>query len=129
MVTKEDLLKWAEEESNIYFGGAKPIYSIMLFEYPNQEYVFPNGGNSGFPDFGANSELGFYHSLPEAIDAMNNNALDMRENIYNAGFILCKFPGLYNSAGTNVRMYFVWDDDKQGFYQQEEPEIFKHIAC
>jgi len=128
MTTKEDLLKWVEEESNMYFGGAKPIYSIMLFEYPNKEYMFPKGSNSGFPDLGANSELGFYYSLSEAIDVMNNNALDMRECVYNAGFILCKFPGLYNFAGSNVRMYFVWDDDKQGFYQQEEPEIFKHVA-
>lgn len=128
MTTKEDLLELVDKESSIFYGGAKPIYSIMLFEYPEREYVFPSGVNSGFPDLGANNEFGFYYSLSEAIDAMNKNSADIRETIYNAGFILCRFPGLYNSAGTNVRMYFVWDDDKKGFYQQEEPEIFKHIG-
>ena len=128
MVTRESLLTWVEKESNIYFGGEKPIYSILLFEYPDKQYMYEDGKESGFPDLGANNEIGYYHSLEHAIDAMNVNNLDMREETYNAGFILCRFPGLYNSVGHLARMYFVWNDDEGGFFQAEEPEIFEHMV-
>lgn len=129
MTTKEFLLKWVDKESDMYFGGAKPIYAISLFEYPDREYTWNDGTKSGLPDFGCDMEVGYFYSLEEAIEAMNTNSMDMRECVYNAGFILCRFPGLYNNvAGREARMYFVWNDDEGGFFQAEEPEIFEHMA-
>lgn len=109
-------------------GDQSPIFSIMVFENPNKGIVYPNGKYSGFPDVGASSYIGFYYDIDTAIAALNENWGDMREFVYNAAFILCTFPGLYESSGKSERMYFVWDDKRKGFFQKEEPEIFAHIA-
>lgn len=110
----------------------RPVYCIMLFENPDKELVYTNPGTpdkpSGFPDTGSSEDVGFFHSLKDAIEALETNMFDMREGIYNAGFILAHFQGIYETAGTNERMYFVWDDEKQGFVQKEEPAIFAHVA-
>lgn len=123
MTTRESINRVIEDRD-----GARPIFRIMVFEHPCKEHVYPTGKHSGFPYLGASDEVGFYYDLDDAIRAMNENWGDIREYTYNAGFILCQFPGLYQSSGLDERMYFVWDEDKEGFFQQEEPEIFKHVA-
>lgn len=126
MTTKESLNKYIEyEKSN---GSGNPIFIIMMFQYSNKELIYQSGKHSGFPDLGSSADMGFYYDLDDAIITMNENAGDIRETIYDAGFILCHFPGLYQAAGTDQRMYFVWDKNKQGYFQQEEPEIFKYVA-
>lgn len=130
MTTKEDLLAYVKNEMELRNNNpeAKPIFVLCLFENADKELVSKYGNNLGWPDRGRSFEPGFYYSLDWAIEAMNQDAGDIRETCYNAGFILCRFPGLYNSATTNARMYFVWDNEKQGFFQQEEPAIFAYIA-
>lgn len=133
MTTKEELLQYvrSEKERRGNRPGDDPIYRLFLFEKPDSELIYHIGEKdrpSGFPDTGSSSEPGFYYDLDHAIEAMNENACDIRETCYKAGFILCQFQGLYNPCCTEQRMYFLWDDTKQGYYQTEEPAIFAHIA-
>ena len=133
MTTKQDMLRYVNAE-RIRRGnkdGDIPIFRLFLFEKPNEEKVYENNGKeyySGFPDLGASCEPGFYDNLNDAIAAMNENVCDIREAVFNAGFILCHFQGVYNPCITSARMYFVWDETKKGFYQKEEPKLFHHIA-
>lgn len=119
------IAKEAEKRSEPY---NKPIFEIMLFEKPNEEVIYPTGKHSGFPDMGTTDIPGFFYDLPDAIRAMHENLCDIKETVYDAGFILCHFPGFYNAAGKDMRMYFVWDKERQGYFEQEEPKIFAHIA-
>ena len=129
MTTKEDVLAYVtEQQKQVHLTSYRPIYAIFMIEHADKELVYPNGKHSGFPDMGASSEIGFYHSIDSAINALESNACDLRETIYDAGFILCRFPGLYDSSPTEARMYFVWDDDEECYIQKEEPLIFKHIG-
>ena len=108
--------------------GQPPIYEIYLLDNAAKEYIIPHGKPTGWPDTSGES-VGFYYELESAVDALHENRLDMRDGgVFNAAFILCKFPGLYNSAGEDMRLYFLWDEAKDGFWEAEEPEIFKHVA-
>ena len=107
--------------------GQQPIYQIYLLKEPAKELMLNDGRSTGWPDTSGES-VGFYYELESAIDALHHNVLDIQDGIYKAAFILCKFPGLYNSASDNLRQYFVWDENKNGFWEADEPEIFDHIA-
>lgn len=123
-------VKWYQEKYKDKYGNIpNPIFEIMLFEYPNKEMTYPtSNGNvrSGWPDTGCVANMGFYYELDTAIQAMNENWCDIQETCYYAGFILCRFPGLYYAATS--RMYFLWDEEKKGFFEAEEPKIFAHVA-
>ena len=105
------------------------IYEIMMCSNSGADtIIYESGKDSGFPDLGACSTVGFYHELENAIDAMHENGCDIRECVYNYGFVLKRRPGLYNLCGQYERIYFKWDEDRQGFYEAEEPERLKIIA-
>lgn len=110
----------------------KPIYVILLFEDLKELKSKRTGENLGFPDLSGCQEMGFYYTFEEAKEDMNGNALDIRECCFNYGFILKHYPGVYNDStfgGThNDRWFFKWDDEKHGFYETEEPDIFKHVG-
>lgn len=108
--------------------GKHPIYEILLFEHPNKEMIGKSGKHLGWPDTGAENNVGFYYDLDDAIEAMHTNCCDIQERVYRAGFILCRREGLYSCVGHENRMYFLWDDTRGGFYETEEPHIFWHIA-
>ena len=123
-------IKWYQEKYKDKSDNApNPIFEIMLFEYPDKEIIYhkPEGDVlSSLPDTGCVNHVGFYYELDTAIQAMNENWGDIQETCYHAGFILCRFPGLYQA--TIHRIYFLWDEEKKGFFEADEPEIFKHIA-
>ena len=127
-----DYVKWYQEKYKYKNGNtSNPIFEIMVFEYPDKELIYhkPEGEvHSGYPDTGCVNHVGFYYELDTAIQAMNENWCDIQETVYHAGFILCRFPGLYNSALTEHRLYFLWDEEKKGFFEAEEPKIFEHVA-
>lgn len=125
MTTKEQMLEYAAHEKERH-EGAIPIYEIMMVEYPDKELMLANKKPSGWPDTGASFTAGFYYDLDDAVEAVENNACDIRECLYNGAFILMRFPGLYNSVDSTNRMYFVWEDDK--YVQKDEPKIFAHIV-
>ena len=128
----QDYIKWYQEKYT-YKNGTKPIpiFEIAVFEYPDKELIYhkPEGEvHSGLPDTGCMDHMGFYYDLDTAIKAMNENWADIQETIYHAGFILCRFPGLYNCTLTEHRMYFLWNKERKGFFEAEEPKIFEHVA-
>ena len=127
MTTKKDIYDHITWFKNHYKCNENPIFEIVLFEKPNSEMMY-DGKPSGFPDTGCIDHPGFYYELCTAIQAMNENWCDIQDHAFYAGFILCHFPGMYECATTEQRMYFIWDKEKQGFFQTEEPEIFKYIA-
>ena len=128
----QNYIKWYQEKYKDLKGNSPiPLFEIMLFKYSNKELIYhkPEGDiHSGWPDTGGENYMGFYYELDTAIQAMNENWCDIQETCFSAGFILCRFPGLYNSALSNHRMYFLWDEEKKGFFEADEPAIFKHVA-
>ena len=128
----QDYIKWYQEKYT-QKNGTKPIpiFEIMVFEHPNKEITYMRLGNvicSGYPDTGGENHMGFYYKLDTAIKAMNENWADIQEHCFHAGFILCRFPGLYQSVIKEARMYFLWDEERKGFFEAEEPKIFEHVA-
>ena len=126
MITKNDLLTRAEEKAQRYGDPsiAIPIFEILVFEHPDQQVMYGDKP-SGWPDLGASRTMGFYHDLDDAIESLNWNNLDIQERLYHAAFILMKLPGLYNEASRFERMYFLWDENRGGFFQAEEPKLFR----
>lgn len=124
-MTKKQLLEYAKEQTAI--RGEPPIYEIMVFENPNTEQIGSNGKTCGIPDLGESAFMGFYYRLEDAIMAMYRNHAYMYQDRYLAGFVLCKFPGMEGAAGSEARMYFLWDDEQHGFLPKEEPAIFMQM--
>lgn len=115
-----------EIRQNIEKRKQTPIFEIFMVENKDKELVYKNGKHSGLPDMGCTDTAGFFLDLNDAVRIAENNIGDLRETVYDAAFILCRFPGLYQSVTEEFRMYFVWDGER--FVQTEEPKIFKHIA-
>ena len=112
------------------YGSQIPIFEIVLFTHPCKEMMFIRDGKeipSGYPDANLNN-MGFFFDLDDAVQAMHENWLDIQETCFHAGFILCRFPGLYESSGEDARIYYIWNEDKQGFFEADEPELFHHVA-
>lgn len=127
---KQKIEQWIQRYGGPRFENQKPIFRIMLFTHPDKELMFIKDGEeipSGWPDIDGN-DMGFYYELDTAIDAMHGNWLDIQETVFHAGFILCTFPGLYERSGKDARIYFLWDEEREGFFEAEEPEIFRHVA-
>lgn len=118
MITSTDLLAYAKEKMSERGSGKydKPIYQIILYEHS------ANADDYWGYDFGCDDCPGYFHELSDAINAMNCNLGDMNEGVFNAGYIICRFQGLYSLAVPKARMYFEWDEERQGFFQKEEPE-------
>lgn len=108
----------------------EPIFAIMLFSKPgNKDVIFPGETHSGIPDLGSTSYPGFYHNEADAIRAMHENMGDIRECSYDYGFVLKHEPGMYgNCASKDDRTYFVWDDERDGFYEAEEPTLLEKFG-
>lgn len=129
MTTAESIKKYVQEMQGQAGSSPEPIYSIFMMQNRGRELVYPDGRRSGFPDTGSVMDAGFYNVLDDAIQAVEENSCDIREFTYNSAFVLTHFPGVYNnSCGKEGRMYFEWDEDKEGYVQKEEPEIFGHVA-
>ena len=130
MTNQEFLEMYAKEHTDKHGKEFAPIYEMYLISHACKEVFVEKDGESvpsGMPDTsGAN--MGFYYELDTAMLAMNENWCDIHERCYEAGFILCRFPGLYNSVSPWLRIYFLWDEDRCGFFEADEPELFAHVA-
>ena len=119
----------SEEAGKRALSESAPIYEIMMMEkLGDTSEMLRDGRPSGFPDTGCTASMGFYHSLDDAYDAIVANACDIRETVYDAAFLFCRFPGLYCPVDSGWRMYFVFDNDTKEYKQQEEPKLFAHLA-
>ena len=126
MIKETDYSKKLEEK------GVKPIYVLRLMEKSGTEqYIYKKNGitkESGFPDEGSVHLPAFYYDYEDAVKAMHENVADIRECVYSYGLIIRLYPGAYMTAHIDDRTYFKWDDDKQGFYEAEEPELLRILA-
>lgn len=83
-----------------------------------------DGKSLSFLDFGATMTAGFYHNIDDAVATIEENVCDIWETVYDAAFMLCRLPDVYQCADRNMRMYFKFDIDKKKYVQEEEPKIF-----
>lgn len=100
----------------------KPIYRILLFS------KIPTLDERGWPDCGTQDDVGFYYEYETAVRAMHENWSDIREYMFEAGFILTHYPGLYETATSENRTYFEWNEERGGFFEKEEPDCFEHFS-
>lgn len=137
MVTKEEILNNVKTITDkVADPEYKPVFTILMVEKADEELIYHQSTTagekkdvrSGFPDTGDTFDVGFYHNVDDAIEALASNCCDIQEGIYQAGFILCRFPGVYPVVSSGMRMYFRWNAEEGKFVQAEEPSIFAHIA-
>ena len=105
------------------------IYCIYLTENPYAKLVDCLGRELDSP--GCHLEfIGYYESYEEAVEVMHNKLFDENyEEGMNGGFIANREPGRTGGCCVpNNRTFFLWDPEKEGFYEATEPEIFKYIA-
>lgn len=131
MMTPTKLTEFVERQMSKGFD--KPIYLVMLFNGGAKEAVFPAGTPkagkpTGFPDITDKYCPAFYYSMNAAIQAVTENICDIRENIYNEAFVLCRFQGMYSYAGPHERLYYTWDSSLKKFVLAEEPELLQRVA-
>ena len=81
---------------------------------------------TGFPAIGNTRTFGFYTDPETAFNAVENNALDIMECIYNYMKNEKIEEGLY--MPTNIRWLFKWNEKKEKFVPTEEPEFLKHFV-
>lgn len=100
----------------------KPIYRIVMQEKSGADTI------KGWPDTGCQADMGFYYEKAKAINAMHENLSDIRERIYDYGYVIEQYPGLYHTPSYHSRIYFKWDEKRRGFYEAEEPEKMRILS-
>lgn len=104
------------------------IYCIYLTKNPYEKLLTYRGEELDTP--GCHLEfIGYYESYEDAARAMHAH---LEEEHYqegkHGGFIVNRTPGLYSWCTNDHRTFFLWDPDKKGFFEAEEPEIWKYVA-
>lgn len=129
MTTVECLKEYVKNQLTKRNSGPNhmPVYEIILFEHPDKkEYHEKNGKHTGFwsPDLGIVSKPGFYYDLDAAVKTMHENAWDIHSPILRAGFVISRFPGVFQTMGREGRIYFLWNEEKKGYFEADEPDTF-----
>ena len=130
MTKREDLLKFAEEWKKSNPKSQKLQYIIYTLEDPfgRAVYYVPRLGKTiTFPSPGIVEEASFYgmhEDLDQAIKFLNENQAAVQDGCFFGAFILLKIRGIAPFNTPETRMFFLWDEEKQGFFQEEEPEAF-----
>lgn len=107
----------------------KPIFEICMVQYANKQMTGIDGSGLGLPRLGNVSSIGFFYDILDAVDALHQNIYDFRaDGGYECGFVLVRYQGIYSSVIDSERMFFMWDEDRQGYYEAEEPELLNIIA-
>lgn len=107
-----------------------PIYQILMIEKPDSELYLNDGRPMGLPDFGDTRDVGFFYELETAVQALNENWGDVQDGgIYHAAYILKHEPGIYPAAykEDEDRWYFLWDQEKQGYFQAKQPKLHGRV--
>lgn len=99
----------------------KPIYDIVMV---SDDQV--NKDEDGYY-VKRTRHVGFYHSWPEALIAVKENRMDIREgDTYNFAYIITRYPGLYD-AGIE-RTFFKWHKESNSFVETEEPATLRDFG-
>ena len=111
---REKILRY-KRYRDLAYGGGDPIYTIITLKgVPGLCY-----------DLDSIEYDGFYHNLDDAVCAMHLNVCDLHNGDRDFGFVICEFPGIVSDSDPEGRIFFVWDNIKDGFYEAEEPQFFK----
>lgn len=104
------------------------IYCIYLTKNPYEKLLTYRGEELDIP--GCHLEfIGYYESYEDAAKAMHVSLEDEHyQEGKHGGFIVNRKPGITGFCDASERTFFLWNPDREGFYEAEEPEIFKYIA-
>ena len=85
------------------------------------------------PSFGQTRCIGFFHELEIAIEAVEDNAMDMNEcGYYHYALIEKVGPGFYNLAyigAEDHEIWFSWHNDQHKYIRCEKPDHYKRTVC
>lgn len=102
-----------------------PIYTITMVEKIEDIYL-EDGRAIGFPEFGDTYMAGFYYTKQFAIEALYKNIADIKDYVYDYAVIEKYEPCVLSCSSEAV--WFKWDEEKEGFFEIETPELCKHIC-
>lgn len=80
-----------------------------------------------FANTGDTRTWGFYSEKNDAVQSLHENRTDMREYCYDYAVIEEYEEGISNDTGE--RQWFKWDEERQGYFEIDEPEGVKYICC
>lgn len=80
-----------------------------------------------WPDNGECRTWGFYRDKEVAIKALHENWTDIREDLYDYAVIEEYEEGICNYMLN--RQWFEWNEELGGYYEIDEPDCVKYIAC
>ena len=133
MTSREQLLAYAEDWKKHNPKSKDPMFVIFTIEHPYSKvtYNVPWLGHPvTFPSPGVVEDASFYNvfqNLDEAIEFLNQNQMAVQDGCFFDAFILMKIPGIAPFNTPDTRMFFRWNGKKQGFFQEEEPEIYNKL--
>ena len=133
MTSRVQLLACAEEWMKCNPTSGKPIYWIYTVDYPDRKaefYVPWLGRTVAFPASGVIESASFYtihRELDKAVRFLNTNDMAVQDGCFSGAFILLGFPEIPPFNTTETRMFFRWDEERRGFFHDEEPEVFRGI--
>lgn len=77
-------------------------------------------------EIGASRTFGFTDTFEKAEHYLNNNTCDMYERFYRYAFVEEMYPAIHPVVEN--RWFYVWNNERNGFFRQEEPEVFRHYC-
>ena len=82
-------------------------------------------GEHGWPNFGSTRTFGYYMDKDAALEAVKNNALDIRETIYDYMIVEEVEEGLYQPS---MKRWFFKAKDNDTFEEINEPSFLRHFV-
>ena len=95
------------------------MYFITVFEK-----IEPS--ETMFAEFGCKRTWGYYPEYEMAANTLRNNVTDLCEGCYKYAVIEKIGAGI--CAICEGRQWFVWDKEKHGYIEMDEPECVKHLV-
>lgn len=77
----------------------------------------------GWPDFGATRTFGYRETFESAKEALECNMCDMHEFLYR--YAVVEKLGPYIHPDCEMRQFFKYDKERNGFFPIDEPEEVK----
>lgn len=94
------------------------MFFITVFEHLPSEEKWLDIGNS--------DTVGYFDNYEDCKAALHTNRFDMHEGCYDYGVVEDISEGIYKYA--KQRWFFKYDPDRDGYFEIEEPECFKHLC-